>query len=237
MNTLNKKARLAGLIYLILVLGGIINLVYIPSHLIDWDNAVKTVENINGQETLFRLWIVTGIITFLTFMFLVLALYRLLHNVNKSFAMLMVILVLVSVPISFVNILHNFSILSLIGEKAYLADLGNEAIQNQIMLHLDSYRNGLKFSQIFWGLWLFPFGYLVYKSNFLPKLLGVALMAGCFGYLITFFGGFLYADFNKTILAEIAGIPAPIGEIGICLWLLIMGTNKINWNRVKGLKE
>lgn len=170
MNTLNKKARLAGLFYLILVLSGIINLVYIHSQLIDWDNAAKTVENIKGQETLFRLWIVTGIITFLTFMFLVLALYMLLHNVNKPYALLMVILVLVSVPISFMNILHNFSILSLIGEKAYLADLGNESIQNQIMLHLDSYRNGLKFSQIFWGLWLFPFGYLVYKSNFLPKL-------------------------------------------------------------------
>ncbi|WBL44238.1 DUF4386 domain-containing protein [Algoriphagus halophytocola] len=75
------------------------------------------------------------------------------------------------------------------------------------------------------GLWLFPFGYLVYISGFLPKLLGILLMAGCFGYLITFFGGFLYSDFNETMISDIVGYPAPLGEIGICLWLLVMGTN------------
>ena len=56
-------------------------------------------------------------------------------------------------------------------------------------------------------------------------------MAGCFGYLITFFGGFLYPDFNKTIISDIVGYPATLGEFGICLWLLTMGTNKINFGR------
>ena len=99
------------------------------------------------------------------------------------------------------------------------------------MLHIDNYYNGIEISQIFWGLWLFPFGYLVYKSGFLPKLLGILLMAGCFGYLIKFFGGFLYSDFNKTIISDIAGYPASLGEIGICLWLLIMATNKLNFGK------
>ena len=176
---------------------------------------------------LFRLGIVSGILTFLTFLLLPLALYKLLHEVNKGFASLMVIFALVSVPISFVNILEKFSILNLISKPEYLQHLGKTELQTQVMLHLSNYNNGIELSQIFWGLWLFPFGYLVYKSGFLPKLLGIFLMAGCFGYLITFFGGILYSDFYKTVFSDIVGIPASVGEIGSCLWLLIMGTNKL----------
>jgi hypothetical protein len=95
------------------------------------------------------------------------------------------------------------------------------------MLYPENYNNGIEISQIFWGLWLLPFGYLVYKSGFLPKLLGVLLMLGCFGYLITFFGGFLFPNYLKTTFSDIVSIPASVGEIGICLWLLIMGTNSL----------
>ncbi len=109
--------------------------------------------------------------------------------------------------------------------------MGETELQTQVMLYLTNYANGIEISQIFWGLGLFPFGYLVFKSGFLPKFLGILLMAGCFGYLITFFGGFLYPDFHKTLISDIVGMPAPIGEIGICLWLLIMGTNKISFKK------
>ncbi len=143
----------------------------------------------------------------------------------------MVIFALISVPLFFVNILSKFSVLTLINKAEYLEKLGKTELQTQVMFHIDSYNNGIEISQIFWGLWLFPFGYLVYKSGFLPKLLGILLMIGCFGYLITFFGDFLYSDFNKTIISEIIGYPAPLGEIGICLWLLIMGTNKLNFRK------
>ncbi len=222
----NKIARGAGMLYLVLIICGIISLAYIPSQLIVRENVAKTLENITNSELLFRWGIVCSIVTFLIYILLPLALYKLLHQVNKVHASLMVIFALVSVPIFFVNILNKFSILNLINKPAYLAQMGQARLETQVMLHLDSYNSGIEISQIFWGLWLFPFGYLVYKSDFLPKLLGVFLMAGCFGYLITFFGGFLYSGFDKTILADIVGYPAPIGEIGICLWLLIMGTNK-----------
>ncbi len=234
MTPINKTARTAGLIYLILVISGIINLVYIPSKLIVWESASKTFENITNSEMLFRLGIVSGIITFLTFLLLPLILYKLLHKVNEAYARLMVIFALVSVPISFINILNKFSVLSLINKSEYLQSMGEAELQTRVMLHLDYYNNGIEISQIFWGLWLFPFGYLVYKSGFLPKLLGILLMAGCFGYLITFFGGFLYSDFHKTILSDIVGIPAPVGEIGICLWLLIMGTNRLKGRKTVG---
>jgi len=231
MTNRNKTARLAGLLYLILVISGITNLMYIPSKLIVWESAAETLENIMNSELLFRLGIVSGIITFLTFLLLPLVLYRLLSEVNKTYATLMVIFAVISVPISFVNILNKFSVLTLIGKANYLQDLDLSEIQLQVMFHLDSYNNGIEISQIFWGLWLFPFGYLVYKSGFLPKVLGILLMAGCFGYLITFFGGFLFPNFHKTAVSTIVGLPASIGEIGICLWLLIMGTKSLNFRK------
>ncbi|MGB3776901.1 MAG: DUF4386 domain-containing protein [Tunicatimonas sp.] len=227
----NKKARIAGILYLLLIVCGLTYLVYVPAQLIDLKNATKTIENIRDSELLFRLGIVVGICSFLVFTFLPLALYNLLQNVNKVAAKFMVLFALVSVPISFINILNKFSVLTLINKPEYAQKLGQAEFQTQVMLYLENYNSGVQLSQIFWGLWLLPFGYLVYKSDFLPKILGIFLMAGCFGYLITFFGGFLYSDFNKTIISDVVGFPASIGEIGICLWLLIMGTNKLNIGR------
>lgn len=233
MTTINKSARLAGLLYLILILCGFISLAYIPSQLQVSDNAVKTFDNIVNNEYLYRLGIVFSIITFIIYILLPLSLYKLLHNVNKVSASLMVIFALISVPIFFSNILNKFSVLTLLSKPKYLAKISEPELLERIMFHIDSYNNGIELSQIFWGLWLLPFGYLVYKSGFLPKILGILLMAGCFGYLITFFGGFLNSDFNKTIFSDIIEYPAPLGEIGICLWLLIMGTNKLNFRKEK----
>lgn len=232
MKSTNKIARVAGLLYLLLVITGMIYLMYIPSQLVDWESASRTVNNIRNSEGLFRLEIIVGIISTVIFIFLPLALYKLLNQVNKIHASLMVLFALLSVPISFVNFLNKFSVLTLIAKSEYLEKLGESNLQTQVMLQLESYSNGLTVLQIFWGLWLFPFGYLVYKSGFLPKLLGVLLMVGCFGYLINVFGGFLDSDFHRTIVSDIVGMPAPIGEIGTCLWLLIMGTNKLNFRKL-----
>lgn len=231
MTTRNKTARVAGILYLMLIICGIISLAYIPSQLIVRESASKTLENIINSEFLFRIGIVSGIITFLIHILLPLVLYKLLHGVNKFHANLMVIFSLISVSIFFVIILNKFSVLTLINKTEYLEKLGEAELQTQVMFYIDSYNNGIQISQIFWGLWLFPFGYLVYKSGFLPKLIGILLMAGCFGYLIIFFGGFLYSDFNKTIISQIVGYPATLGEFGICLWLLIMGTNKLSFRK------
>ena len=231
MTSRNKTARVAGILYLALIIAGIISLAYVPSQLIVRESASKTFENITNSEFLFRLGIVSGIITFLIHIFLPLVLYKLLHKVNEFHAKLMVIFSLISVTIYFAIILNKFSVLTLINKIEYLEKLGETELQTQVMFYIDSYNNGIQISQIFWGLWLFPFGYLVYKSGFLPKILGILLMAGCFGYLILFFGGFLYSDFNKTIISQFVAYPATLGEFGICLWLLIMGTNKLNFGK------
>jgi hypothetical protein len=219
---MKSTARLAGFLYLLLVIFGILNLMYIPSQLIVMSDPAKTVANIVTQEQLFRVGIVCGIVAFLAFLLLPLALYKLLHKVNQHHAVLMVAFALVSVPISFVNLLQKFSVLSLLDEAATLG-MDAATVQREVMYALHQYNNGIELSQVFWGLWLFPFGYLVYRSNFLPKIFGVLLMAGCAGYLIEFMGEFLFTGYSDTIISSLVGIPASLGEIGICLWLLIVG--------------
>lgn len=214
-----EKARTAGLLYLVVVLTGVFSLAYVPSKLIVWDNAATTVNQIVKSELLFRLGIMSSLVCYVFFLLLPLALYRLLKPVHENYAKLMVILAIASVPISFVNILNKFAVLSAIKEDS----LTSEAIQSQVMFYLNQYDNGILIVQIFWGLWLFPFGYLVYKSRFLPKILGVLLIAGCFGYLINFTGNFLIPNYGEIGIARFVSLPASIGEIGICLWLLIVG--------------
>lgn len=220
MEPTKRSARNAGLLYVIVVLAGLVHLMYVPSQIIVWKDAARTYENIVASEGLFRWGIVAGIVLYTAFLILPLALYRLLQHVNKPAAIAMVALSTVSVPFSLSNLLYEVNILTLI-EKPGNVPL--EEIQSQVLLQLHHYNNGIQLSFIFWGLWLLPFGYLVYTSGFLPKFLGIFLMAGCFGYLINFFGNFLFDDYRDLGIERLVALPSRIGEMGICLWLLIVG--------------
>lgn len=219
--TSNKKtARVAGLLYLIVVVTGIFSLAYVPAKLIVPDNAPATVHNIMTSGPLFRLGIFSSLTCYTFFFFLPLTLYKLLAPVNKGHARLMVVLAMVSVPVSFINIVNKFAVLSLLRG----ADIGgNEQLQAQVMFYLDLYNSGILIVQIFWGLWLFPFGHLVFKSGFLPKILGFLLMAGCAGYLVNVSGHILFSGYAATGISGFVRLPASLGEIGTCLWLLVIG--------------
>jgi hypothetical protein len=222
MEPTQRTARFAGLAYLTLVVFGILNFMYIPSQLIVKGDAATTVQNIIQSEMLFRWGIVCGIIAFLAYLILPLMLYKLLAVVDKAQATLMVIFALTSIPISLTSMLHKFSILDLI----HTSGIDALQVQGQVMTHLADYNNGIMIAQIFWGLWLFPFGYLVFRSGFLPKVLGILLMAGCVGYLIEFFADFMIPAYRGSWVQTVVGIPASVGEIGICLWLVIVGIRK-----------
>ncbi len=224
MTSKKKIARIAGLLYLVVVLTGIFSLMYVPKKLIIWDNAAITYYNILGNQQFFRLGIVSHLVCYTFFLFLPFVLYRLLKQVDEYLAMLMVVLAIVSVPISFANIQNELNVLSLINGDSYLSVFSREQLQSQVLLYLNHYDNGMLIVSIFSGLWLFPFGYLVYKSTFLPKFLGVLLMIGCFSYLINFIGNTLITNYSKLGIAFYIHLPASIGEIGICFWMLIIGT-------------
>ena len=216
----SNTARLAGLCYLILVVTGIFHLIYVPTQLIDWGDAAGTANNISNNELLFRGGVVVGILSYIAYLILPFILYRLFESVDRTQAVLMIVLAVVSVPVSLFSMVYKVDVLSVLSAAEYINAFSSEQIHAQVMSLLKSYNNTISVVQIFWGLWLFPFGYLVYKSGYLPRVLGVLLMLGCFGYLIRFSS---YHLFPGVDIPGFVRLPGSVGEIGTCLWLLIMG--------------
>ncbi len=226
MQSNKRTARVAGVLYLIVVLTGVFSLAYVPSQLhVSGDPAATYARLVEG-ESLFRLGIAAGMVCYVAFLLLPLALYQLLAPHGRTAAALMVVFAIASVPISLIATGHKLDVLSLLGGADYLQAFTQEQRQAQVMLALESYRSGLKVAEILWALWLLPFGYLVYRCGILPRLLGILLMLGCAGYLVEVLGGVLFAGYADSALARFAGIPASAGEIGICLWLLVMGARE-----------
>lgn len=223
MDTSSKTARIAGLLYLFTVVTGIFSLIYVPSHISAHGDAGLLTANILKFESLFRCGIAVGALGFVVFLVLPLALYKLLSQVNNAAAVLMVTLAVAAVPIYFVALANQLDILSLLSEAKYQQVFTLDQLHARVMLLMDAYDNRVFVSEIFWGLWLLPFGYLVFKSGFLPKILGVLLMLGCFSYLINFFAQILIPH------GKVPGfvmLPATLGEMGIGLWLAVMGVGK-----------
>lgn len=219
----SKTARLAGLLYLVTVVTGVFSLMYVPSQMSGHGNPAATVSNIVNSESLFRLGIAAGALQYVAFLILPLVLYKLLAQVNKNVAVLMVALAVASVPIDLMAVANQFDILSLLNNDNYQTLFTSGQLHAKVMLLLDSYYNRILVAEILWGLWLFPFGYLVFKSGFLPRALGVLLMIGCFSYLITFFGQTLLPHY---VIPNFVMFPVMVAEIGTCLWLLVVGVRK-----------
>jgi hypothetical protein len=197
------------------------SLIYIPRALIVQGNATATANNILAHETLFRLGIVADLITAVIFILLGMGLYRLLSGVNKTHASLMVVLVLVSATIGFMNVLNNIAALTLFRGADFLAVFDKPQRDAVAMLFLGLHGQGLVINEIFWGLWLFPFGVLVMRSGFLPRILGVLLIVNCFAYLAASLTSLLLPDYASVVSRAI--LPALTGELWIALWLLIKG--------------
>jgi hypothetical protein len=133
----------------------------------------------------------------------------------------MVILVVTGVSVAFLNNLNLYAPILLFSGAGYLSAFNPAQLQTLAMVFYDMYKHGMMIDEIFWGLWLIPLGILVYKSGFIPKALGVLLIVGCFGHLISFFSIFLFPGYS-TILTPI-GDTVTIGELPVFLWLLIKG--------------
>lgn len=207
MNSARKKARVAGFLYLMVaVFSGYA--AYVRSALFVPANAVAAVTSLKAHEVLFRIGIASDLIGQLFHVLLALALYGLLKSVNRTAALLMLILALVPVPIAMLNQLNQFAVLLLLNGTDYA----------QMLFFLTLHKYGVLIAQIFWGLWLFPLGYLVFKSGYIPKILGVLLIIAGFGYLIDSFGTFLLPSYNLTV-----SIFTFIGEVLLLFWLLVKG--------------
>jgi hypothetical protein len=219
MNTINKTARVAGFLYLLVIVfvffAGVRYSLIVPG------DAATTANNIRADELLFRIGFVGDLIHSTCFLLLAWALYVLFKPVNKNLALLFVLFVVACVVIQCINLLINFTGLLLLSDADYLTLFEADQLHAQEMLFRNLYENGILIAQIFFGLWLLPLGYLVYKSGYLPRILGILLMIGCFGYLIDFFQYFLFPDYEVITYPGLA--VATIAEISLCGWLLLKG--------------
>jgi Domain of unknown function (DUF4386) len=216
-----NPGRAAGLLYLALAVLGAFSLLYVPSKLIVPDNPSATASNILASEMLYRLSIVSGLMSAVVFIFLARALYRLFHEVSRAHASLMVTLVMISVAIGFALTVNDIAALMVLRAADLLSVFTQSQREALALLFLRLGGEGVLVAQIFWGLWLFPFGVLVVRSGFLPSILGVLLIINGAAYIVSSLTGLLlpaYADLvNRVTL-----IPM-LGEIWIMLWLLIKG--------------
>jgi len=225
-NSIQKTARTAGVLYLLLVPLGVLGMLYVPNTLFVPDDIVLTVRNIVANQTLFRLSIVVALVTQVVQIFLVLLLYRILKPVNKNHAVLMTVFVLSAVPIAMLNELNQIAVLLLVNGRDFVTVFSSDQTNSLVALFLDLRRSGIVIAQIFWGLWLFPMGYLIIKSGFLPKVIGILLIVACVGYLVDSFLFFFIPDVG----IEFSQFTF-LGELLITFWLLVKGVKVEEWNK------
>lgn len=194
---------------------------WVGSRLIVRGDVVATSNNIVASESLFRLGIVGNLVMMIAFMLYALLLYQLLRPVHKTNAMIMVGLVAASIPIYMLNQVNQFAALLLASDRLY----------EQVKLFLDLQRLGTLIAAIFFGLWLFPLGLLVFRSGFFPKFLGVLLMLGTVGYLVLFAQAFLFPGSEATLWTNPFLLITHASELAMMLWLLIKGVNVEQWEK------
>jgi Domain of unknown function (DUF4386) len=216
-----NPGRFAGLLYVLMSIPGVFALIYAPSKLIVHGNATATATNIAAHETLFRLGIAAELICQTGFIFVALALYDLLKGVNQRHASLMLGLIVVSIPIALLNELNAIAALILVRGADFLAIFEKPQRDALAMLFLNLHGYGFDVAAIFWGLWLFPLGLLVYRSGFLPRILGVLLMLNGFTYPVNSFMSLVLPQYEHIVSRWM--MPFTFGEVVFMFWLLIMG--------------
>ncbi len=221
MHPVKKTARVAGLLYLLVVLTGPFVLIYVPGKLFVPGDATATASNILAHEWLFRAHIVVGLVSELFFILVVLALYRLLKSVSEPLAGVMVILVLIDAPLAFLGVANEVATLTFVRGAGFLGVFDKPQRDALAMLLLNFDNQGVLVSEMFWGLWLLPLGVLVYRSGFLPRFLGGWLVINGLAYVTISITGLLSPQHLKLI--STIATPILFGEVAFMLWLLIMG--------------
>lgn len=221
-----RLARTAGVLYLaVAVLGGwahgyVRAAVYVPG------NATTTAQNVVDQASLVRYGFVADLAQATLMLLVVLALYRLLQHVNRDHARAMVVSVVVSVAITCLNLVTQLGAVLVANEPAYASAFGPGGRDALVLLLLDLQHNGYLIAQIFFGLWLFPLGLLVYRSGLFPRLIGSALMIGAAAYVIDVPLQFLAPGIADAV-SPIVLVPIVIvAEVSMLAYLLIRGVRE-----------
>ncbi len=194
---------------------------YVPSQIIVRGDAAATANNMLQNEFLFRTGIVTDLISQVIFILLVWVLYRLLKSVNEHQAKLMGALVIVGVPIAFLTNVFKVTALMIL-KKGFMESFEPGQIHDWAVIFLNIGSYGTQMVQLYWGLWLLPFGLLVYRSHFIPRVFGVFLILNGIAYILLCLTFLLFPDYLNLVF-KFAMPFLFLGEIPIIFWLLIKG--------------
>jgi len=225
MKSVQRTARIAGILYLIITVAAIFAHFYVPSNIIVSGDAAATANNITTSETLFRVGGVgSELIVLLCEVVLSIVLYVLLKPVNKTLSMLAAVSRLVMTTIHGLNLLNYFFAILLLSGAGYLSAFNTEQLHGLVMLFLEAHSIGFTIGIAFLTLHVFILGYLIFKSGYFPKVLGILFIAAGVGYLIDSFALLLFSGYETT--PTVIAIVIAFSEIAFPLWLLIKGVNR-----------
>jgi hypothetical protein len=207
-----RRARIAGLLYLIVAACGGFSELYVRAGVKVTGDAAATADNISASATLFRVGALTDLVNLVCFLVLALVLYGLLKPVGERAALAMLVLNAVSVAVLTANLVNHLAALQ-------AATAGNDAMA---MLFMDLHATGYLVAGTFFGLWLLPLGYLLFRSGYAPRPLGALVMVGAFGYVADLVIRVLLPGAGET-LGPVVVLPSALAELSLTLWLLVKG--------------
>jgi FtsH-binding integral membrane protein len=213
--SVRNEGRVAGVIYLGVVLTGIFTLAFAPGRLIVDGDPAATAAAMAENIDLFRDANVAALAMCGFFLALPFALARFLSPYGKTAARLMILFVAASIPFSLLAIAQHYALEGLVADGV--------ATAAETASRLAAYDKWMDMASIFWGLWLAPLGFLILKSGAIPRFLGVLLFFGFLGYLANYFGPLVHDGFTDLPFRGYVSKAGSIGEIGTCLWLCVMG--------------
>jgi hypothetical protein len=222
-----QVARIAGVLYLTIIISGIFAEFFVRQSLIVSGDAATTVENITASAGLFRMGIAGDLIMIMSDVALALIFYILLKPVSNTLALLAAFFRLAQATTLGINLLNLFFVLQLLNGADYLAVLDAGQVHALVLLFLNAHSTGYAIGLVFFGFSILVLGYLIFRSGYIPRVLGILLVLASFGYLVDSFAHVLlpnYADY-AAVFTMVVFTPAFIAELSLALWLLLKGVN------------
>lgn len=217
-----KIARIAGFLYLLIVIFGLIAQIFVRDNLVDYDNAAITVKNILASEFWYRFGFVNELLMLVCDIGVTTILYILLKDTSKNLSLLSTLFRVASIIILSVTALTHYAALSFLKGSSYLDVFTSSQLNAFALLSIRLHGTGYNISLLFFGFHLIILGFLIYQSRLFKKFLGILLLIGGICYIANSFIWFLFPDLVKLVYPAII-LPSAIGEWIFCFWLLIKG--------------
>jgi hypothetical protein len=221
-------SRIGGVLYLIMIILGIIEEVFVRGRIVVWGDATATAANLRSMESLWRFGIAAELVSGIIAIGLALIVYLLTRPVSRDLALLAAFFNLIAIAVETAYSLQLVEALFPLGSAGYLKAFSPEQLYAMASLSVKSHVYGFGISLLLFGPFFLVTGYLIFKSGYFPKAIGILYLLPGLSYLINGFGLILAPAYADRIFAVIAG-PAFVGEASFCLWLLVKGVNEQQW--------